>query len=393
MGLLDGIKKRSTNKRSTNRSVEAWQLLELLRDDLSCAGYSRLSDDPTISAGINKVAELVGQVTWKIMNNTENGDERIKNELSRMIDITPNSWQTRHNFNSYITKIMLTYGNAYVHIITEDGYLRALEPITPDRVQKISTGYGNNYTLLVDGRVVDPSNFCDFCLNPKPEKPYQGEGLKVQLKDIAANLRQANHTTKKFLESKWKPSLIVGVDAMSEAMATPEGRQKIIDSYLSNSEAGRPWIIPSAQMNIQTVKPLTLHDLAIADTVKIDKATAAAVIGLPSFMLGVGSFDVDEYNNFIDTQIKGIVEVIAQELTRKLILSPNWYVKGSVWSLKAWDISEIASVMAAMGDRGWISGNEARDKLDMEPAEGLDVRNVLENYIPIEKTGDQKKLN
>lgn len=397
MGIF---KKRSASEAAENERLrEAAEnerlrgLLELAMEDLACGNYTRLSDDPTIAAGINKIAGLVGQVTWKILENTSNGDNRIKNELSRMIDITPNTWQTRRDFYSLVTKIMLIHGNAIVHVRTENGYLRALEPIAPERVAIVGTGRGNQYQLFIDGIARNPEEFLHFKLNPDIQTPYRGEGIKVQLKDIAHNLKQANYTTRKFLESKWKPSLIVAVDAISEQMRTKEGRQKIADEYLKTSEIGEPWIIPAAQMNVQNVKPLTLHDLAISDTIRIDKQTAAAVLGIPAFMLGVGDFKKEEYNNFIDTQIKGIVETISQELTRKIISSPKWYIKGSVWSLKAWNLQEIANVMTTYGDRGWVSGNEGRDKIDFEPVDGLDERKVLENYIPISMSGNQNKLN
>lgn len=387
MGIF---KKRSTGKLAENDRVRG--LLELAMEDLVCGNYTRLSDDPTISAGLNKIAGLVGQVTWKILENTNNGNNRIKNELSRMIDITPNTWQTRRDFFSLVTKILLIHGNAIVHVRTQNGYLRELEPIAPERVAIIGTGRGNQYQLIIDGTPRNPEDFLHFKLNPDVQSPYKGEGIKVQLKDIAYNLKQANYTTRKFLESKWKPALIVSVDAISDQMKTKEGRQKIANEYLKTSEIGEPWIVPAAQMNVQNVKPLTLHDLAISDTVRIDKQTAAAVLGLPAFMLGVGEFEKEEYNNFIDTQIKGIVEAISQELTRKIISSPKWYIKGSVWSLKAWDLQEIANVMTTYGDRGWVSGNEGRDKIDFEPVDGLDERKVLENYIPIDMSGMQKKL-
>jgi hypothetical protein len=43
-------------------------------------------------------------------------------------------------------------------------------------------------------------------------------------------------------------------------------------------------------------------------------------------------------------------------------------------------------------DRGDVTGNEVRDKLYMPPLEGLDELRVLENYIPADMTGNQKKL-
>ena len=210
---------------------------------------------------------------------------------------------------------------------------------------------------------------------------------------VANNLKQAAHTEKAFMSSDYKPPLIVKVQAMGEEFQKPEGRESIANDYLKTAKSGQPWIIPAEQMDVTSVKPLTLQDLAISDTVKMNKETAASIVGVPSFLVGVGDFKKDEYNNFIQTTVKHIVEKIQQTMTKGILLSPNWYIKGNVWALLDWDVQQITSVFTAMGDRGWVTGNEARDRINLEPKEGLDELKVLENYIPADMSGNQNKLN
>lgn len=391
------VKKRSDQpaKSAAKKEVEK-QLLALIKDgSLECAGYTSLDHDPTILTACQAIASLVGLVSWHIMENTESGDRRIVNELSRKIDIDPNSYVTRADFYESIAMNMLLYGdgNAIVRPHTENGYLRDLEVVPMDRVSFMPDnvlGYG--YWIYIDGIKYDPRDLLHFRLHPDKNYPWKGNGIRVAIKDIAGNLKQAAHTEKAFMSSEYKPPLIVKVQAMGEEFQTPQGRKNIAEDYLKTSGSGEPWIIPAGEMDVTSVKPLTLSDLAISDTVKLNKETAAAIVGVPSFLVGIGDFKKDEFNNFIQTTVRSIVNKIQQTMTKGVLLSPNWYIKGNVWALLDWDLQQITSVFTAMGDRGWVTGNEARDRINLEPREGLDELKVLENYIPASMSGNQSKL-
>ena len=232
-----------------------------------------------------------------------------------------------------------------------------------------------------------------FTYNPDKYYLWMGQGIRATVKDIANNLKQASATKNAFMGSKWKPALIVKVDGLIDEFSSPEGRQKILDNYVKASSVGEPWLIPSEQFQVEQVKPLSLKDLAIDSGVEVDKRTVAALLGVPPFVLGVGAFNREEWNNFISTTIMTIVKGIEQEMTRKLILNPKWYLKLNVLSLMDYDLNTISAVYTAFGDRGWVSGNEARDRIGMSPVDGLDEYKVLENYLPIDQSGLQKKIS
>ena len=97
-------------------------------------------------------------------------------------------------------------------------------------------------------------------------------------------------------------------------------------------------------------------------------------------------------NTFIETTVKAIAQEIEQEITKKVIISPKWYVRFNTTSLKSWDIDTIAKVYGDLYTKGIVTGNEVRDKLAMSPMGGLDKLVVLENYIPLDNIGDQSKL-
>jgi len=67
-------------------------------------------------------------------------------------------------------------------------------------------------------------------------------------------------------------------------------------------------------------------------------------------------------------------------------------VKFNILSLMNWDIQTIANVFGSLSDRGFVTGNEVRDRIGMSPADGLDEFRILENYLPYDMSGMQKKL-
>lgn len=361
--------------------------------DILCGdGYTSLDQNPEIVAACRKIAEVVGAMTIHVMENTERGDERVINELSRKIDINPCSTMTRQTFIEAIVMNLLLYGkgNSVVKVYTEDGYLSDMEPVAANRVSY--QGDYTRYHVMIDGIPYAPDEVMHFVYNPDKVYLYKGQGVTAQLKDVADNLRQAQVTTNAFMKSKYKPSLIIKVDGMTEEFSSPKGRQKLINEYMNSGEAGAPWLIPAEQFEIEQIKPLSLSDLAISDNVKLDKQSVAAILGVPAFVLGVGEYKQDEWNYFVKTKIKTIVTGLQQEMTRKLIYSPNMYIKFNVLSVMDWDLTTIASVFGSLSDRGFVTGNEVRDKIGMSPKDGLDELRVLENYIPWDMAAAQKKL-
>ena len=387
------MSKKKNKKRNKTRAepTSAWMCSPDAFEILSCQGYTSLAHNPEILSGVKRIAELVGSMTIHLMENTEKGDIRIHNELARKIDIDPYSATTRSIFIQWIVKTMMLNGNAIVLPRTRRGILLDLRPVPPGMCSLIPRGTWD-YDVEINGETYNPDEVLHFVENPGELYPWRGDGYKIQLKDVANNLKQAAATQKGFMESKWKPSLIIKVDADSEQFSNPTARRKILDEYTGTTEAGEPWILPAEQFQVEQVKPLTLSDLALSDMVEIDKKTVASILGIPSFVLGVGDFKRDEWNNFINTKIMNTAQTIQQEMTKKILLKPEWYFRFNPRSLYNYDLRDIAAIANDEYVRGIMTGNEVRDWIGMAPLDGLDDLVILENYIPRGMIGDQNKL-
>lgn len=388
MGFFDLFRKKEPQRRSV-------QLMcgEQFREMLG-GGYQTLDNCPEMVAACSRIAQLVGSMTIYLMANTEKGDMRIVNELSRKIDIEPCKTMTRSAWMKAIVMNLLLYGdgNSVVYPHTRAGLLQSMEPIEAHRVAFKEVVGKDDYRISIDGKAYDPQNLLHFTLNPDPQHLWHGQGYRVTLKTIIDNLAQASATEKAFMSSKWQPSIIVKVDGLVDEFASPEGREKLLESYIATSKRGDPWLIPSEQFSVEQVRPLSLADLAINESVTLDKKTVASVLGVPAFVLGVGDYSVPEWDSFINNTIRPIAESIQQELTRKLILSPKMYLQFNASKLYSYDLQKVSNVYANLYDKGIITGNEVREKLGMEPRDDLDELMVLENYIPVSKVGEQLKL-
>lgn len=377
---------------ATSSALQAFLLSSDGFESLAVHGYSSLISSPDVAAAVGVIADVVSSATIHLMKNSDGGDVRVKNELSKFIDIHPYSLGTRKSFVSWIISYLLTAGdgNTFVLPVTRNGYLEDLVPMPG--AYALGVDNGASYVCSWRGRQFAPDEVLHFTFRPDLERPWLGRGVRIQLRDVLQNLRQSAATTNSFLADRWKPSVIVKVDALADEFSGPAGRKKLLDDYIAGQSAGEPWVVPADLMDVVTVKPLSLADLAISDNVELDKRAVAAAFGVPPFAIGIGSYNQDEYNNFIRKTVQPLADGIAQELTKKLLISPEMFFRFNARKLYAYSYEQLAKVGDDQYVRGIMTGNEVRDWLDLGPRKGLDELVMLENYIPAGSIGDQKKL-
>ena len=357
-------------------------------------GYHRLSDNPEVRIAVSRIADLVSNMTIQLMENTDKGDKRIFNGLSRKVDIEPCEHMTRKAWLYRICEDLLLSGNGnailHVEVDMETGLIANLKPFPMRQVQIKATDY--SYYIEYDEERYEPDEIVHFVMNPHPEEYFKGTGYRLTLKNLVKNLGQAMETKSTFMSGQYMPSLIVNVDALNEEFDSAEKRNKIGEKYLKTAKAGEPWILPSDLISVEQVKPLSIKDIALNESVELDKKTVAALFGIPSFVLGVGTFNQAEYNHFINTKVAAIGQIISQTLTRDLLLSPTLYFQLNPRSLLNYNLKELVSAGVALVKVNSLRRNELRNWIGMTPDEEMEELLVLENYLHQEDLSNQKKL-
>lgn len=368
------------------RSFEGW-----LR---SAGGYRPLWQAPEVQMCVRQYAELISNMTIRLMENTEDGDRRVKNELSRMVDITPNNVMNRKAFISWIVSTMLGEGdgNAVVYPVYRDDLLESLEPLDPALVTFEETNTRDKYRIRFGRRVFRPDEVLHFVYNPDPHNPWMGRGFGISLRQMVDSIAQAE-STKDTLTKSPVPSLVVSVEGLAEEFGSAPGREKLLSKYVESQENGKPWVVPADMVKITEIKPLTIKDLAIRENVELDQKKIAKLLGVPAFVVGVDKYDEAEYTYFVSQAVCGVAHIIEQEMTRKLLYKPEWHWVFNPFSLYNYRIAEKVTAGKELVDRMAMERNELRDWLGLSPDPKYKDLLGLENYIPVDRLGDQNKLN
>lgn len=365
---------------------------DLFSDYVIRHNYHTLDQCPEVQMAIDRIASVISVMPLHLMRNVKNGNERVSNALARKLDVDPWQYGTRQTWMYNIVHNALETGNAFAWPRTEGGLITDIIPLPPGSCTIIDKPNLQGYSVLCGGRVFEPDELLHFVCNPDRTYPYRGNGYTFTLQQAVGFLGDASDTAAGFMQSEYMPSLIVKVDASSEELSNAAGREKVTRQYLQTKNKGEPWIIPTDFMDVKEVKPLTLQDLAISDTVTLNKKTVAAALGVPPYYVGAGQYNEKEHIDFINGKVNEIATMIAQELTKKLLYSPEMFWTFNSRKIYNYDIKTLVDASTALYEHGLITGNTARGWVGLPPEKGLDQLVMLENYIPVEKLGDQKKL-
>ena len=139
---------------------EAW-------DTLCCQGYTNLAHNPEIAAGVDAIARLIASMTLHLMRNTDHGDERVRDALSRKLDIDPCSTMTRSTFITWIVRTLFLEGNGncVVYPSTRAGIIRDLIPI-PATLVSFTPADNWSYKVIIGGKTYAPDRLIHFDLTP-----------------------------------------------------------------------------------------------------------------------------------------------------------------------------------------------------------------------------------
>ena len=168
MGIFEKFWKRNKPSKPINMLSHSDLGLSNLMDS-----YVPLARNPDVVTAVNKIADLVSNMTIHLMENTDKGDIRIRDGLARKIDINPCEHMTRKSWIFKIVRDLLLYGDGnsvlYVEYDLVTDYISNLRPF-PMREVSFRT-YKDSYVISFRGEEFSPDEVVHFVINPDPDIP------------------------------------------------------------------------------------------------------------------------------------------------------------------------------------------------------------------------------
>lgn len=266
------------NRKKTKRSVQYFDTSGF-NSWIVSGGYTTLDKNADVQICVNKIADIVSSMPVALMQNVENGDIQIKNGLSRIVDINPNKHQTRKTFIQTIVREAFLKGDGNAIVLPKFNnsngsyFLDSLDVLDMNKVTFNTND--NTYNINYQGKVLYPDEVLHFVFNPSRQSSFIGEGYAPLLKDVLSNIAQGNATKQSFFKQP-KPSLIIGVNSDNGELMDGDGQKVIRESYTSNMENGKPWLIPADEISVHQIQPLSLKDLAINESLEVERKQIAA---------------------------------------------------------------------------------------------------------------------
>ena len=114
MGLLDLFRRSKPDGKPSVRLMSTQDMLAQLESD----DYIPLNKHPDVITAVDRVADMVSNMTIQLWENTEKGDVRVRDGLSRKLDIEPCRNMTRKSWLYKIVRDLMLdgNGNSVVHM-------------------------------------------------------------------------------------------------------------------------------------------------------------------------------------------------------------------------------------------------------------------------------------
>ena len=345
---------------------------------------------PAVWECVNKITRSMSGLPIDVLEVIDRDGNTRRDEtgrLYRLLNVSPNAFQTPADFLKRITVDYLTEGNAFIRMEKARGadYTAALTPLPPGQVQVNNTPEGVRYVYLSEDG--EPITYTSADI-----MHWKGIGnnlVGMSLIHFAGtSLTEAASAQNASIELFRNKGKISGILSSESPILNQKQMKDFIDSFtaMKNADVGVPLLPQGFKFQQLGLSPV---DTQLLQTREFIVKEFARWFGIPYGLLtGEASELVDLSNYFYETVIMPMCTELEQVLTRGLVKSDKIRLKFRTSVLKRMSDTTKIQMQTSYAQNGLRTRNELRREDGLERMDGADQLTAQNNLYPVDKLGE-----
>ena len=378
------------------------EIMELFSGKGGGGEYGQDLGEITYMTCLKVLSESLSKIPVYLIDKDKN---RVSdNELSYILSVKPNPYQTPSQFFGYLEFCRNHNGNAFCYVSRlPNGKVEGLYPLNPLSVQVWINNTSQFTAFTFYYHYFDPKSGRDFWLNPEDVLHFKSwicddNGIIGRsIRSILASTLLGAKASAKFLNDLHQRGLIANVAVKYLGDLKKESRDKLLDEIETQArENDRRMITIPTGFDIQPLD-LKLTDSQFAELRRLTSLQIAAAFGIKPIFLNdlekssYASSSAQNLSFYVDTLL-AILTQYEEEMRRKLLtrkeIDAGLKFKFNANVILRADPTAQAEIIQKLTSCGIYSPNDARKWLDMPPI-GAEGDKILVNgsMLPIEQAG------
>jgi len=372
---------------STPSLVSANSIMQTVSDSVEDSySLSQFSKSLYLFAGLSKITTVISGIEFHMLKilNTQGETERIENHDFLDILYKPNSYQTKNEFLETFAIHMKLSGEAFIKLLRDDGgnligWINVRPDIVDVEIKKTDNeimelvytvhkgnGQMETYTTkdMIHIKFADPTN------------PLRGAGvLKPILSRLTAE-QKANQLQNTVFENNGRPDALIYVKGLTQKTQAEDIKKSFFNSFSGKNKDKRTAVLGSADDFKYEQLSFSQKEMDFIESMKFLRDDIALALGVPKSLMT--SDDVNLAN--AESGMKQFMKFTIEPLARLFKESLNQYILLDEYNdtliLEHEDLIEDDRKMLmeelTAGIDKWITINEARTRMGLDPVDGGD---------------------
>jgi len=344
---------------------------------------------PAVWECVNKITRSMSCLPIDVLQLVDDDGNTRRDEsgqLYRLLNLSPNAYQSPADFLKRITVDYLTEGNAFIRMDKARGadYIAALTPLPPGQVRVENQASGVKYIYLSESGE-------QITYTPADIMHWKGIGNNLVgmslLHFAGTTLTEAIAAQNASIEMFRNKGKINGILSSESPILNQKQQKDFIDSFtaMKNADVGVPLLPQGFKFQQLSLSPV---DTQLLQTREFIVKEFARWFGIPYGLLtGEASELVDLSNYYYETVITPMCTELEQIFTRGLVKSDKIRLKFRTSVLKRMSDQTRIQMQTSYAQNGLRTRNELRRDDGLERMDGADQLTAQNNLFPVDQLG------